>query len=73
MSKRASIESKVITFFETASIEVAQMILGIVKERVRARTLASQPASAPRVTRAKRAKKVNTGTQTSFEPATLAQ
>ena len=73
MSKRASIESKVVGFFSSAPLDAVEVVLGIVGPMVRERRKALQSASAPRATRRTVKKKVNAGTQTSFEPAALAQ
>lgn len=73
MSKRASIESKVVGFFSSAPLDAVEVVLGIVGPMVRERRKAAQPASTARVVRVKKPKKMNASTQTSFEPAALAQ
>ena len=37
MNKKASMEAKIVEFFETADLRSVEIVLGIVKEKVRAR------------------------------------
>ena len=55
MSRKSSIESRIINYFETAPLSNVEIVLGIVKEKVKSR----QPAAGPRVARKAKAKKTN--------------
>lgn len=69
MAKRASVEERVLGYFETAPIELAQLMFALVKGRMKART---KPASPAVVTRKKRTKVGKAmGAATSFVPAEL--
>lgn len=59
MSKRSSAEERVLEFFRTSSLEVAQTVLNIVKAEVKARVDAETVEAAPpkkRVVRKRKAK-----------------
>ena len=74
MSKRSSVESKIITYFEQAPLASVALVLGIVKEKVRMRQLADVGVvTVPRKQRSKRKSKGNsvaTGEQVAFPGAT---
>ena len=61
MSRKSSIESRIINYFETAPLSNVEIVLGIVKEKVKSR----QPAAGPRVARKAKGKKTNPNVATS--------
>jgi hypothetical protein len=63
MSRKSSIESRIINYFETAPLSNVEIVLGIVKEKVKSR----QPkvVGYAKVTRKAKAKKTNPNVATS--------
>ena len=73
MSKRQSQESRIITYFETAPIASVQIVLGIVKEKVRMRQLADVGVHVvPAKRKVARKRKPDAGARPSLEPAMFA-
>jgi hypothetical protein len=73
MAKRQSAESRIITYFETAPIASVQIVLGIVKEKVRMRALADAGVTTVAAKRkVTRKRKPDAGARPSLEPAMFA-
>lgn len=70
MAKRASVEERVLGYFETAPIELAQLMFALVKGRMKARTRTMAPAAQSAKRKRTRVGKT-TGAQTAFDTSTM--